>query len=226
MVSPVAKANSDGVFPDIQKYIDQRVAEFVQIDDQRRSELNQLAGYVSERLRSGGPVRLTFVCTHNSRRSHLSQLWAAIAAEHFGLDDVQTYSGGTEITALNPRAVAALQRAGLQVETAQPEAENPRYQVRFGAQHEPLVCFSKRYTDPPNPTDEFCAVMTCSHADENCPLVRGCELRLAIRYEDPKSADDTPAEQAAYDERTRQIAREMLYAMSQAAMRFQTAGGD
>ena len=56
--------------------------------------------------------------------------------------------------------------------------------------------------------------MTCSQADEACPLVMGCDLRMPIRYEDPKIADDTDQEATLYDERSRQICREMLYMMS------------
>ena len=35
-------------------------------------------------------------------------------------------------------------------------------------------------------------------------------------YDDPKAFDDTPAEAEKYDERSQQIAREMLYIFSKA----------
>ena len=54
--------------------------------------------------------------------------------------------------------------------------------------------------------------MTCDHADENCPFIPGCDVRLPIRYEDPKAFDDTPLEAEKYDERSLQIANEMFYA--------------
>jgi len=56
--------------------------------------------------------------------------------------------------------------------------------------------------------------MTCSDADENCPFIPGAELRLPLTYDDPKAADDTPQEAARYDERLRQIGRELFFALS------------
>jgi hypothetical protein len=130
------------------------------------------------------------------------------------VDGVETYSGGTEATAFNPRAVAALQRAGFRIETSEPEAENPRYTVSITENGPTLEAFSKRYMDPPNPTAGFAAIMTCSDADEACPFVRGADFRIAVPYVDPKVSDGTPEEAATYDERSRQIATEMLYVFS------------
>lgn len=156
--------------------------------------------------------------THNSRRSHLAQIWAQAAALHYRVPGVEVYSGGTEATAFNPRAVAALRRAGFDIQaSADGNGSNPRYLVRFGGRSEPLECFSKIYSQPPNPQADFCAVMTCSEADRNCPLVAGATVRIALPYDDPKAFDGNPQESAAYDERCRQIAREMLYVFSQAS---------
>lgn len=159
---------------------------------------------------------MTFICTHNSRRSHLAQVWAATAAARYGFSQVYTYSGGTEATAFNSRAVAALERAGFDVLKTSDD-RNPVYHVRYAADAAPLTCFSKVYDQAPNPGDGFCAVMTCGDANERCPVVHGAAQRIAITYEDPKSADGTPAEAARYDERCAQIAREMLYAFDRAA---------
>lgn len=160
------------------------------------------------------PAKLTFICTHNSRRSHLSQIWAQVAANYFGIDHVETYLGGTEASAFNPRAVSAMQRCGLAISTADVDSPNPRYEVRTHDGSEVQLCFSKVYDAPPNPTVAFCAIMTCSQADDACPLVMGCELRMPIRYDDPKMADDTDRESSLYNERSQQICREMLYMMS------------
>lgn len=212
-----SKSSAGELRPDVRQYVAARLDEFPDIEPARRGELDSLAGYIRERLAADQPVKLTFVCTHNSRRSHLAQLWAAVAAAHYGLDSITTFSGGTEATAMNPRTVEALRRAGMTIDADDPTAINPRYRVRFGEPPTDQTCFSKVYDESPNPTSGFAAVMTCSHADENCPLVRGCDFRIAIRYDDPKLADETPAEAATYDERSRQIAREMFYLMSRVA---------
>ena len=195
------------------KYIQERIGEFEQIPEERQAELKQLAGLVRARLAHNEPCNLTFICTHNSRRSHISQIWAATAAAYYSVNDVRTYSGGTESTAFNPRAVAALERAGFDIDKTTND-DNPVYHVRYVPNAAPLTCFSKVYNQAPNPTANFCAVMTCSHADEACPTVSGASDRIAITYDDPKVADRTPGEAAKYDERCRQIARELLYAFS------------
>jgi arsenate reductase len=202
--------------PELQSYVTSRLSEVSLISAERKAELRQLSGYVKQCRQQQRPARLTFVCTHNSRRSHLTQIWAQIGASVFGLDHVQTFSGGTEVTACNPRTVAALQRAGLVITTPDASVSNPQYYVSWSNGCSPLICFSKVFNQSPNPASDYCAIMTCAHADQHCPMAIGCDLRLAIRYEDPKVSDDTPMEAATYDDRCRQIAREMLFAMSEA----------
>lgn len=208
------EARQAALRPSLHSFVEARVMEFDQISKERKVQLEKIAKYVQERTQSGQPARLTFICTHNSRRSHMSQIWAAAAARHYGVKGVEVFSGGTEATAFNPRAVAALQRAGYKIEIVE-EGKNPRFAVKFQETGDPLVCHSKVYNDPPNPKQDFCAVLTCSQADKACPVVEGAALRVAVPFEDPKVADSTPAEAATYDERCAQIAREMLYVYSQ-----------
>lgn len=203
------------LYPQIEQYVKHRLAEFDEIPQKRREQLQELSKYVAACRAEGQPIQLLFVCTHNSRRSHLAQIWAQVGAVHFGLDDVKTYSGGTEATAMNSRTVAALQRAGLRISTDD-ASSNPKYAVALGKGLQPLTCFSKTLAEPPNPTAHFAAIMTCSSADAACPTVQGAELRLAVTYEDPKVSDGTSEEAATYDQRSQQIAREMLFVMAQA----------
>ncbi len=209
------------MYPQLTAYIEQRIAEFDRIPASRREQLAQIATYVTECRAAGKPARLVFVCTHNSRRSHLSQLWAQAAATHYGVPNVFTYSGGTEATAFNPRAVAAIERAGFRVEPGGDEM-NPVYLVRLGEGIRPLACFSKPYNHAPNPRQDFCAVMVCTDADEKCPTVAGATARVSLPFDDPKAFDGTPQEAAKYDERCRDIARELLWVFSQVARSAQT----
>ncbi|MDZ4701809.1 MAG: hypothetical protein SH809_19010 [Rhodothermales bacterium] len=197
-------------YPAVRQTIDALLAQADLIPAERKAALDTLTDYITRRRAQGGPVQLVFICTHNSRRSHISQIWAATAAAYYGLEDVRCYSGGTEATAFNPRAVAAIRRAGFQIEN--PGGPNPPYRVLFAADAPAVECFSKIYDDPTNPHSDFAAVMTCSDADANCPFIPGA-TRIALTYEDPKAADDTSQETARYDERVRQIGRELLWAM-------------
>ena len=189
------------------------------VSEERKSELNALAQWTAESLDARGQADLIFICTHNSRLSHLSQVWAQVGADVAGIKGIRTFSGGTEATACNPRTVAAMQRAGFEVvqqDTIRGEA-NPTYLVSTGVTD--MACFSKKYGDESNPSEGFGAVMTCSSADRGCPVVYGADARFAIPYVDPKVSDGTDAEAATYDARLEQIGKEMLYLMGQVAAR-------
>jgi arsenate reductase len=197
----------------LQRYVADRIQEFDNIPHERRDDLRKLAAYMHDRAKAGQPARLTFICTHNSRRSQICQIWAATAAAYYGRSGIEVYSGGTEVTSFNARAVTALRRAGFVID--EPKAtQNPRFRVRFSAAGPELECFSKFYGEASNPKTDFCAVMTCSQADKQCPFVRGAAKRLSLPFDDPKVFDNTPQESKTYDERCAQIARELLFVFS------------
>jgi len=201
------------LYPELERYLSVVASEIDRIPADRQGALARLTEFVAERVAAGQPSMLSFICTHNSRRSQLAQVWAQAAAAHFGVPGVETYSGGTEATAFNPRAVAAMRRAGFRI--ADPDwGDNPFYRVRFAEGGTPIECFSKVYDHASNPARGFCAVMTCSAADAACPVVLGAAERISLPYDDPQDFDGTDRETAAYDERCQEIAREMLYAFS------------
>lgn len=196
----------------LKQYLKSLSPEMEALTPRRQQLLQQIASYIKARKQAQVAAQLTFICTHNSRRSHMSQIWAATAASYYGVaENLHTYSGGTEATAFNPRAVAAMERAGFAIQGG--HGANPRYEVTFSESEPSLHCFSKKYDDPYNPQENFAAIMTCSEADENCPFIPGAALRVTLPYVDPKEADGTEREKTAYDERCRQIAAEMFYLM-------------
>lgn len=201
------------LYSPVQFYLEQREQEFDRIPEERKRRLEELAGHVRAAIANERPPRLTFVCTHNSRRSQIAQLWAQAAAVHYSIEGVETYSGGTEATAFHPHAVQALQHAGFRIERDSAD-HNPLYEARYSDTAPSIRAFSKLYDQAPNPPEEFCAVMTCSTADENCPVVPGASTRVAIPYDDPGESDGTRREKEAYDDCCRRISREMLYVFS------------
>ncbi len=202
------------LFSSLISKVDQFKKEFDQISDERKKILNEFTQFVQSKIAANQTVYLNFICTHNSRRSHLSQLWAQAAAYYYGIGNVKCFSGGTEATAFNLRAVKAMQDAGFNIITTK-EGDNPIYEVRYSNDAPPVIAFSKKYDDPFNHNQNFAAVMTCSHADENCPLVLGATKRIALTYNDPKEFDGTPQETEKYSERVHQIGREIFFAFSQ-----------
>lgn len=201
------------VYAALEQYLQSASTEFGQISAVRKGVLTEMAAFVRLKNQAGEAAALTFICTHNSRRSHLAQLWAAAAMDFYQISPgIQSFSGGTEVTAFNPRAVKALTEAGFQIQVH--GTENPVYEVSWRENGPILSCFSKHYAHQSNPQAQFAAVMTCSDADEACPIVFGAEERFSLPYRDPKEADNTPEEAARYTERCRQIARELLYMAS------------
>jgi arsenate reductase len=179
----------------------------------RQAVLQPLIDYIQLKVNEEEYIRLNFICTHNSRRSHLSQIWAQAMAFHFGIPNVYCYSGGTEATAMFPKVAETLQKQGFEIQKLR-EQSNPAYAVKFSDNEVPLICFSKKFDDPFNPTAAFAAIMTCSSADEACPFIAGAEQRIPVRYDDPKAFDGTELMNAKYAERSLEIASEMYYVFS------------
>jgi hypothetical protein len=201
-------------YEELGSYVRQRKKEFKQIAEDRKKLLSRLAKAIRHDLDLECSADLIFICTHNSRRSLMGQLWALVAAYEYDIIGIRGFSGGTEATSFHPRAVKTLQKAGLEIEKRDEES-NPEYLVSLPGVEDGIRVFSKKYEDPPNPTKNFIAVMTCITADEACPVVTGASSRHSITYEDPKDYDGAPEEEEAYDERSRQIAREMLFVFAQ-----------
>jgi arsenate reductase len=205
---------------ELRAYIETVEAECAQLSVERKQLLEPLVDYLDLALAEHGSASVNAVCSANSRRSQLAQVWAHVAARHYGLANVQSHSSGTEATACNPRTVAALERAGLDVSSAGP-ADNPHYQLRMAENTLPIELWSKRIDDNTLPRTHFAALLCCDEADQACPQIPGAKLRVALHYSDPKLADDTDHEQATYDERCRQIAGEMFWVMSRVAKKQQ-----
>lgn len=197
----------------LEAYISKVINEFDQIPDDRKTVLESIANFINTKVQRKEVVSLTLICTHNSRRSHMSQVWAQVAAHYYKVPHVNAYSGGTASTALFPVAAEALQEAGLEVNKLS-EGENPVYSLKYDNTEHPIIGFSKKYNDQFNAQSGYAAIMTCSHADENCPFIPEAELRISLPYEDPKAFDGTPQQKEKYVERCRDIARELFYAFS------------
>ena len=187
---------------------------FDSISEERRTILQPLVDFIQGKTNSQQDIRLNLICTHNSRRSHLSQVWAQTAAAHYGIKNVFCYSGGTEATAMFPMAAKTLTKQGFQIKTIA-EGNNPVYAIKYSENAHPIIGFSKTFDDDFNPQSEFAAILTCSSADQGCPFIAGAEVRIPITFEDPKAFDNTPQQAEKYEERSVQIATEMFYVFSQ-----------
>jgi arsenate reductase len=184
------------------------------ISDERKAVLDSLSEYIQSKVSTDQEIRLNFICTHNSRRSHFSQVWAQTMANYFHIDRVFCYSGGTEASALFPMVAETLENSGFQVKRIS-KNENPVYSIKYAENEHPIIGFSKRLDDDFNPRSGFVAIMTCDSANEACPFVPGAEKRISMSYEDPKAFDNTAQQAEKYHERSLQIASELYYVFSQ-----------
>lgn len=185
----------------------------ISISEERKVVLQPLIEYIQNQVNSNKAIRLNFICTHNSRRSHLGQIWAQTMAFQFGIKNVFCYSGGTETTAMFPKIVETLSNQGFEIQKLS-ESQNPVYAIKYSENEQSVICFSKTFDDTFNPKSEFAAIMTCSTADEGCPFIAGAEKRFPIRYNDPKVFDGTDLMNEKYAERSLEIASEMFYVFS------------
>ena len=195
----------------LSKLIKELELEFRLIPKERKVALKSLGQTILHHLQNRDAARITVICTHNSRRSQLAQLWLSVAAHHYNIENIFVYSGGTEATAFNHRMVAAIARAGFEIIEIE-KGENPKYNIPFTSTDELLdIYFSKKYDAIYNPQKNFIAILVCDTAAAACPIVHGASDRINLLYKDPKAYDDTDLETQKYDEKIREIGREMLY---------------
>ena len=185
----------------------------LKVPNERKEILQPLIDFIQSKLDQNEIINLNFICTHNSRRSHLSQIWAQTMAEYFGLKNVFCYSGGKEATAMFPKVSETLERQGFEIQKLS-ENDNPVYAVKCAENAHPVICFSKKYYDTFNPVSDFAGIMTCSNADQGCPFIAGAEKRIAVKFEDPKISDNTPEMDETYFNRSFEIASEMYFVFS------------
>ena len=205
--------SNPALLPALSEFIGTLTGKFDTISPERKKRLHELSDYINGSVSVGKPLNLNFICTHNSRRSHMAQIWAQTAAHYYNVPNIQCFSGGKEATAFNPSAVRAMQQAGFMISQITDE-QNPIYHVTYSNEVESLRIFSKRYDHAINPPKKFAAIMTCSDADANCPIIGGMDKRISLPYDDPKHFDGTPHETEKYLERVKDIGTEMLYCFS------------
>ena len=212
LIQAVVKLNNKTMFQNLNTTIES--ISKTTITEERKVVLQPLIDFIQTKVDTQQSIRLNFICTHNSRRSHLSQIWAQTMAFHFGIRNVFCYSGGTEATAMFPKVGETLSNQGFQIQQLSSD-NNPVYAVKFDENEAAIVCFSKTFDNAFNPNSEFAAIMTCSSADAGCPFIAGAEKRLPIRYEDPKAFDGTDLMDAKYAERSLEIASELYFVFSE-----------
>jgi arsenate reductase len=184
----------------------------ITISDNRSQLLQKIADAIIAIYKSESTVNLNFICTHNSRRSQLGQVWSYFASEYFSLN-ISSFSGGTEVTAFHRNTVKTLQDVGFIFKVSDFSHQNPAYDIHFEGAKKIIKGFSKTHNDPVNKSP-FIAITTCNSADANCPFIPEALKRFHLPYVDPKFSDGTDKQYEAYLATNKEVAAEMFYLFS------------
>ena len=180
------------------------------LSKKRESLLIEIADTIAEAYLDRQKIKINFICTHNSRRSQLAQVWAFFAINYFQLSNIFSLSGGTEVTKFHRNAVKVLQYAGFEFDLDNFSHQNPKYLVSFKGCKTPLRVFSKIFEDPINEFP-YIAITTCNNAHESCPFIPDAIHRLHLPYSDPKIFDNTHKTREKYLETSNLIAGEIYF---------------
>lgn len=112
-------------------------------------------------------VKILFLCTGNSCRSQMAEGWA----NYLGQDWIEATSAGIEAHGKNPRAIAVMREAGVDISRQESTRVTPAM-----LEQADLV------------------VTVCGHADENCPALPTGVQKKHWALEDPAKATGTEDE--------------------------------
>lgn len=197
----------------IRNWLEERKAEFGQIEEDRKKLLMSMGGSFYEKLKKQERINLLFVCTHNSRRSQMAQALMQAASDYYHIVGIQPLSAGTKETAFHPYAIKALRSSGFLIKQVE-AGSNPVYEVKLNANTAVGDMFSKALDHISVPVKDFVAVMVCDQADAECPFVPGADSRFSVHYEDPGKNDRHPDPLGFYKQTLRNIGREMMFLAS------------
>lgn len=114
--------------------------------------------------RAGLPVRVLFVCTHNSARSQMAEgFLRALAGAHF-----EAASAGTEATRVHPLAIRVMDEVGID-----------------------LTWHTSKIIDAFLGQRWDYVITVCDSANERCPVFPGGTTRLHWSFDDPSQATGT-----------------------------------
>jgi arsenate reductase len=109
-------------------------------------------------------IKILFLCTGNSCRSQMAEGWA----NHLGRDRVEAASAGIEAHGKNPRAIAVMREAGVDIS----RQESTRVTPEMLAQADLVIT-------------------VCGHADEHCPILPPGVQKQHWPLDDPAKATGT-----------------------------------
>ena len=111
--------------------------------------------------------KVLFLCTGNSCRSQMAEGWL----RHLGGNRFEAYSAGIEAHGMNPRAIATMHAAGVDIRQQQSEVLNPKILDKMDL-----------------------LISVCSHADQHCPIIPSTCAKQHWPFDDPAQAQGSEEE--------------------------------
>lgn len=125
---------------------------------------------------SDRPIRVLFLCTHNSARSQMAEG----LLRHIGKGRFEVHSAGTEATEVRPLAIDAMNEIGVDI-----SGHRSKTLDEYIGQHFDYV------------------ITVCDQANESCPIFPGDPQRIHWSFPDPSAAQGTDEERLAVFRKTR-----------------------
>ncbi|MDQ6979329.1 MAG: arsenate reductase (thioredoxin) [Mariprofundaceae bacterium] len=110
--------------------------------------------------------KVLFLCTGNACRSQMAEGWLRF----LGGDQFDVYSAGIVAHGKNPRAIAVMQQAGVDISNQPSEQLDPSLLQKIDL-----------------------LVTVCAHADESCPMVPAVCEKQHWPFDDPAKVSGTEA---------------------------------
>lgn len=131
-------------------------------------------------------VNVLFLCTGNSCRSQMAEGWGRF----LGGDQIVVQSAGIEAHGKNPRAIAVMQEAGIDI-----------------SEQESTIITRQMIADAD------VVVTVCGHADEQCPVLPPAVKKIHWPLSDPAKAKGTEDEIMAEFRATRDEVKKRVGAL-------------
>lgn len=180
----------------------------ITITNERQSELNEIVNHIISKLKKNEEVNLNFLCNYNSRRSQLLQVWAKTCADYFKVP-VNTYSGGLKSANIPTIVIETLKTQGFKIVSK--DSNPPIYFLFFSDEKDPLILYSKHFSDPINKQRKFVSIINCKQADDHCPPMPHAEKAISLHYLDPIVFDNEEKTKEQYLKFSNDIASDMTY---------------
>ena len=142
---------------------------------------------------------IVFLCTHNSRRSQLCQVWGSILSKIYNID-LKFNSAGTEKTEVYKTVFYCFSNVGVEIKDSKVFYRDLSLSLNSKVLEEIQ-------------SDKFISIMTCSDAEKSCPSDSRSIKNISMTYQDPKVFDYTEKEKDEYLKTSKLIAKELNYVL-------------